>query len=91
MLSIADRLDDAFRSLSEEACPTAIELSPDDAVAFQLWIDVYARQTPQLVGDRWRFGGVPVTRIDACSSRIVCQFKGSLEDPRVSSQSIITP
>ncbi|MNE58447.1 hypothetical protein D3C80_1534780 [compost metagenome] len=79
MHSIADRLDDAFRSLSEDVYPTAIELSPDDAVAFQAWIDVHAQRTPLLIGDRWRFGGIPVTRIDARASRVICQFEVSAE------------
>ncbi len=76
MLSIADRLDDAFEALAEKAYPIAIELNPDDAVAFQIWIDAHAR-TSQLVGDYWRFGGIPVTRTDAYSSRVICQSEGS--------------
>lgn len=72
MLSIADRLDDAFQSLPGNAYPIAIELSPDDAVAFQIWINVYARRASPLAKDFWRFGGIPVTCVDAWSSQVIC-------------------
>lgn len=90
MLSIADRLDDAFQSLAEKAYPIAIELSPDDAVAFKIWIDVHARRASQLAGDFWRFGGIPVTCIDAWSSHVICQLEGAAEELQVISRSIIT-
>lgn len=89
MLSIADRLDEAFQSLSEKAYPIAIELSLDDAVAFQIWIDVYARRAPQLAEDFWRFGGIPVTCIDAWSSHVIYQLESFAEGAQVISRSMV--
>jgi len=90
MLSIADRLDDAFQSLPGNAYPIAIELSPDDAVAFQIWINVYARRASPLAKDFWRFGGIPVTCVDAWSSQVICQLENSPEGCQFINRSIIT-
>ena len=90
MLSIADRLDDAFQSLPGNAYPIAIELSPDDAVAFQIWIDVYALRTSPFAKDFLRFGGIPVTCVDAWSSQVICQLENCSEGCQFINRSIIT-
>lgn len=75
MQPIADRLEFLFLELADGPPPTAIELSAADAQAFQEWLDECARQKPGVVGEGWRFGGIPIVRMDAPRSRVICQIE----------------
>lgn len=72
---IADRLEEIFMELSEGAHPTAIELTAAHALDFQAWIAECARKHPEILGEGWRFGGIPIVRIDAPLSRVICQVE----------------
>jgi len=72
---IADRLEELFSELLVGARPIAIELTAAHALDFHAWIAECALQKPGVVGEGWRFGGIPIVRMDAPRSRVICQIE----------------
>jgi len=75
MQPIANRLEFLFLELADGPRPTAIELTAADAQAFRQWLSECARHKQCVVGEGWRFGGIPIVRMDAPRSRVICQIE----------------